>query len=187
MLCLCLSCTVFNCYHGSCIYCIYLSKIKKHSKNYFSINTMQWIWFIFLKCNIWTGDWKKKKVLPTQYSNCFHRKMHVLKVSLLFWLTNCGWETKALWAATQKHKKSYYSTLMYGILVYIHKKIPHLQHNHWDLAFTVFTSCLPVFTGLLYMVWQILSQYFFFAISTRTREFFKLTISFQMHLKDLKY
>lgn len=68
--------------------------------------------------------------------------------------------------------------------MYIHKKILHLQHNHWDLAFTVFTGCLPVFTGLLYMVWQIFSQYFFFAISTRTWEFFKLTISSQMHLKD---
>lgn len=70
--------------------------------------------------------------------------------------------------------------------MYIHKEILHLQHNHWDLAFTVFTGCLPVFTGLLYMVWQIFPQYFFFAISTRTWEFFKLTISSQMHLKDLK-
>lgn len=68
--------------------------------------------------------------------------------------------------------------------MYIHKKILHLQHNHWDLAFTVFTGCLPVFTGFLYMVWQIFSQYFFFAISTRTWEFFELTVSPQMHLKD---
>lgn len=131
---------------------------------------------------------RKKKMFPSQCSDwCFCRKKVFWKSAyFLFWLTNSGWEAKALPAAREKHKKSYYFTLMYRKLFYIHKKILHLQHNHWNLAFTVFTGCLPVFTGLLHVVWQIFSQYFFFAISTRTRELFKLTISFQVHLKDKK-
>lgn len=75
-----------NCYHGSCIYYIHLSKIKKHSKNYFSINIMQWIWFIFLKCSIWTGGKKKKKKESVSHSiqHCFHRKMHIWKSAYFF-------------------------------------------------------------------------------------------------------
>lgn len=61
LLCLCFSCTTFNCYDVSCIYCINLSKTKKHSKNYVRINIMQWVW-IFFKCGIGTSE--KRKCFP---------------------------------------------------------------------------------------------------------------------------
>lgn len=54
----------------------------------------------------------------------------------------------------------------------------YLHFHQRYLVFAVLTGCLSVFACLLYVVAEILTNNSFFAVCTRTRKFFKLTITF---------
>lgn len=85
LLCLCFSCTTFNCYDGSCIYYTNLSKIKSIAKITLVSILCSGSDFFF-KCSIWTSE-KRKRFPVSAVAGVFAAKKCILKVSLSSFLT----------------------------------------------------------------------------------------------------